>query len=288
MKQNMKKWILDLSNSISRYAMPLMTYPGLELVNKTIIDITNDGNAQFKCIEALSQRYPSIGTVTVMDLSVEAEAFGSPVIFSDEEVPTVSGRIIHDRASAEALKVPKIGEGRTSAYIMAAELASNNIKDKPIFSGEIGPFSLAARLYNMMEIMVDLFIEPETVHIVLEKATDFLINFANAYKKAGANGIIIAEPAAGLLSPAQCKEFSSQYVKKIVDAVQDDYFMIILHNCGNTKELIPSMLSTGAMGYHFGNAVDLKDILPKIPWGKLTFGNIDPASEYLRMVAVVM
>ena len=45
--------------------------------------------------------------------------------------------------------------------------------------------------------------------------------------------LIIAEPAAGLLSPEQCAEFSSPYVKKVVDAVQDDNFMVILHNCGN-------------------------------------------------------
>ncbi|NSW91509.1 MAG: uroporphyrinogen decarboxylase family protein [Firmicutes bacterium] len=280
MKQNMKKWILNISNSIDRSAMPLMTYPGLEITNKTIMDITTDGEAQFKCIEALAQKYPSVGAVTVMDLSVEAQAFGSSVIFSDKEVPTVSGRIVDGRESAEALKVPKVGEGRTLAYIMAAELAAKNIKDRPVFAGEIGPFSLAGRLYGMMEIMVALFLEPETVHIVLEKATEFLINYAKAYKKVRANGIIIAEPAAGLLSPIQCEEFSSKYVKKIVDAVQDDYFMVILHNCGNTKELIPSLVSTGAMGFHFGNAVDLKSILPQIPWGRLAFGNIDPAGVF--------
>ncbi|HHY24531.1 MAG TPA: methylcobamide--CoM methyltransferase [Clostridiaceae bacterium] len=280
MIQSMKKWILNLSNSIDRYAMPLMTFPGLELANRTIMDITKDGKAQFECIKALAERYPSIGIVTVMDLSVEAEAFGSPITFSDEEVPTVSGRIIHDRESAEALKVPKVGDGRTPAYIMAAELASKNIKDRPVFGGQIGPFSLAGRLYDMMEIMIALFIEPETVHIVLEKVTSFLIEYAKAYKAVGANGIIIAEPAAGLLSPEQCEEFSSQYVKKIVDEVQDDYFMVILHNCGNTNELIPFMLSTGAMGFHFGNSVDLKGILPQIPWGKLVFGNIDPAGLF--------
>jgi len=53
--------------------------------------------------------------------------------------------------------------------------------------------------------------------------------------------------------------------------------MIILHNCGNTTKLIPSMLDTGAMGLHLGNSVDLSDIMPQIPWGRLAFGNVDPA-----------
>jgi uroporphyrinogen decarboxylase len=208
------------------------------------------------------------------------EAFGSPIIYSDVDVPTVTSRIVYDEESVRALKVPAIGEGRTSEYVKAAELAAKNIIDRPVFGGQIGPFSLAARLYDMTEIMVDLMLEPEIIHILLEKAVEFLVMYAKAFKDAGANGIIIAEPAAGLLSPQQCDEFSSKYVKTIVDEVQDDYFMVILHNCGNTNKLIPSMLSTGAMGLHFGNAVDMLDVLPGIPWGRIAFGNIDPARVF--------
>jgi uroporphyrinogen decarboxylase len=280
MRRNMKKWILSVSNSIDRYSMPLMSFPGLEITGKAIIDMTTDENAQFSSVEALAKRYPAVAAVMPMDLSVEAQAFGSNVIFSDKEVPNVSGRIVHDRESAIALRVPEVGEGRTMVYVKAAELAAKNIKDRPVFSGEIGPLSLAGRLYGMTEIMVALLLEPETVHIILEKVTGFLAEYAKAYKRAGANGIIIAEPAAGLLSPEQCEEFSSRYIRKIVDGVQDDYFMVILHNCGNTRKLIPSMLLTGAMGFHFGNTVDMKSILHQIPWGKLAFGNIDPAGVF--------
>lgn len=125
-----------------------------------------------------------------------------------------------------------------------------------------------------------LILDPDTVHQLLEKVTAFLIEYAKAFKNSGANGIIIAEPAAGLLSPQHCDEFSSAYVQKIVAAVQDDHFMIILHNCGNTKNLVDSMLSTGAMGFHFGNAVAMTDILPQVPADKIAFGNIDPARVF--------
>ena len=276
MKRNMKKWILDISNSIDRYGMPLMTYPGLEITGKTILDVTTNGDAQAQCIKELVYRYPSIGTAAVMDLSVEAQAFGCPVIFSSEEVPNISGRIVCDRKSVEALQVPKIGEGRTAAYIRAIEILAKDVKDRPVFAGEIGPISLAGRLYGMTEFMVEILDEPETAHILLEKVTEFLTKYALSYKKAGANGIIIAEPASGLLSPDLCDEFSSQYIKRIVDAVQDEYFMVIIHNCGRTEKLVASLLSTGAMGFHFGNAVDMRNILPQIPWGKLALGNIDP------------
>jgi uroporphyrinogen decarboxylase len=288
MKTNMKNWLFQISNSGERQAMPIMTYPGLQLIHKNITDVIKDGTAQFQAIQALSVKYPSIAAMTIMDLSVEAEAFGSPVNYSAQDVPTVAARIVTGPESAANLKVPAVGSGRTSVYLKAAELAAQHIKDHPTFGGIIGPFSLAGRLYDMTEIMVSLMLSPDEVHTVLEKATRFLVDYAKAFKQAGANGIIIAEPAAGLLSPKQCDEFSSQYVKQIVDAVQDEHFMVILHNCGNTTKLVQSLLSTGAMGLHFGNAVNMTDILPQIPWGRIAFGNIDPAGSFKNGSNVVM
>jgi uroporphyrinogen decarboxylase len=280
MQTNMRKWMFGMSTSVERQALPIMTYPGLEMADTSILEAVKYGEAQFKCIEALANKFPSAAAVTIMDLSVEAEVFGSPINFSENEVPSVSGRIVHDEASARALKIPKVGEGRTGAYVTAAKLSAKYVKDRPTFGGEIGPFSLVGRLFDMTEVMVAILLEPETVHILLEKVTSFLIEYAKAFKEVRANGIIIAEPAAGLLSPAQCEEFSSKYVKRIVEEVQDDYFMVMLHNCGNTKNLVSSMIGTGAMSFHFGNAVDMADIMPQIPWGRIAFGNIDPATIF--------
>lgn len=280
MKINMTDWGREIINSKQRLSMPIMTYPGLELSGSTITDVIQDGDQQFKCIYELSKKYPSIAAMTIMDLSVEAEAFGSHIRYSSNEVPAVVGSIVDNESTARELKIPGPGSGRTTTYVRAAELSAQNIKDRPSFGGQIGPFSLACRLFDMTEIMMALYDEPETIHIILEKATAFLKAYAKAFKEAGANGIIIAEPAAGLLSPDQCTEFSSIYVKNIVDAVQDDHFMVILHNCGNTVRLVPSMLSTGAAGLHFGNAVDMTVILPQIPSDRLVFGNIDPARVF--------
>ncbi|HAA25193.1 MAG TPA: methylcobamide--CoM methyltransferase [Ruminiclostridium sp.] len=277
MHRNMKEWIKNICNDNERAIMPLITYPGAQLVKKKVIDIVKDGEAQFECIKAICSAFNSAAAVMVMDLSVEAEAFGSPVQFSETETPVVSGHIVSNIDEINSLTIPQVGEARTGAYIKAAELASKYINDRPVFGGIIGPYSLAGRLFGMSEIMVASMLEPDSVHALLSKTTSFLIDYALAFKEAGADGIIIAEPAAGLLSPTQCQEFSSDYVKKIVDSVQDEHFIVILHNCGNTENLVKSMLSTGSIGLHFGNAVDMKKIMPQIPNGIAAFGNIDPA-----------
>ena len=280
MKRNMKEWTRSLMSAGERMAMPIMTYPGLYFTGKKIPDLVTRGEDHFLCIKALADRYPSAAAVSVMDLSLEAEAFGASIALSDDDVPTVRERLVNDRAGIDALAVPEPGKGRTKEYLKAASLAAQNIADKPVFAGMIGPYSLAGRLFDISEFMVNVLIDPEGSHALLAKCTAFLKKYALAYKAAGCNGVVIAEPAAGLLAEDTCHEFSSKYVKEIVDEVQDEYFMVILHNCGNTRELVSSMASTGAAGLHFGNAVNMEEILPQVPSDRLAFGNIDPSGVF--------
>ena len=122
-----------------------------------------------------------------------------------------------------------------------------------------------------------ILIDPEGAHRLLNACTSFLMNYAAHFRETGANGIVIAEPAAGLLAANECEEFSSRYVKMITQHTQDENFMVILHNCGNTENLVESVVRTGSLGLHFGNAVDMTHILPQVPADRLVFGNLDPA-----------
>ncbi|MBQ7921705.1 MAG: uroporphyrinogen decarboxylase family protein [Clostridia bacterium] len=281
MKRNMHDWLKELPSS--KKALPILSFPCISLMNISLKELIADSAKQAEGMVLVAQNTDSAASVSFMDLSVEAECFGADVRFSDTEVPTVVGRLIHDEAEADALAVPPIGAGRTGVYLKAIEDVVCRITDRPVLAGIIGPYSLAARLLDVSEIMMDCYDEPDMVHTVLEKATAFLIEYAKAYKAAGANGIVMAEPVAGLLSPMLEEEFSAPYVKKIVDAVQDESFIIVYHNCGdNTPEMVPSILSTGAAAYHFGNSIDLKEMIEKFPSDVPVMGNVDPAGV-LRM-----
>ena len=84
-----------------------------------------------------------------------------------------------------------------------------------------------------------------------------------------------------MLSPDLAAEFSHPYVKRIVDACQDENFIIVYHNCGNTAILtIDSILSVGARVYHFGNAIDMAEMMPHIPPEVVAMGNVDPAGQF--------
>lgn len=278
---NMNKWLQDQISAPKKKGMPILSFPSTQLLGITVRELISDSDLQAKGMKAIADRCATAASVSLMDLSVEAESFGSEIRVSDDEVPTVIGSILPDEAAVNALRVPDVGAGRTGLYIEAIEKARKLITDRPVFAGIIGPFSLAGRLMDMTEIMGNCYDEPEMVHATLEKVTTFLIAYAKWYKAVGAHGVVMAEPAAGLLSPALMGEFSAPYVKRIADAVQDDAFIVVYHNCGPAvNRMIPEVLTTGAAAFHFGNAISLAEIAPQIPAEVPFMGNVDPVSAF--------
>jgi len=280
MKINMKNWITDVIHNPKRIAIPILTHPGIEMTGKTVLDAVTDGKVHSEAIRALSERYPSGASTVIMDLTVEAEAFGCIIDFSTDEVPNVRHRLVSNYEEVQRLAVPSLSAGRIPEYLLANQLTAAAITGKPVLSGCIGPYSLAGRLFDMTEIMMAIYTEPNTIHLLLEKCTQFLTGYVRDLKSAGVNGVVIAEPAAGLLSDDDCRQYSSLYVKQIVDALQDDNFSVILHNCGNTGHCTQAMLYTGAHGYHFGNAMNMVDALKTCPPDVLVMGNLDPAGVF--------
>ncbi|MGM9681321.1 MAG: uroporphyrinogen decarboxylase family protein [Eubacteriales bacterium] len=281
MKRNMVEWLDQMRSASVKKALPILSFPAVGLMGISVRELISDSERQAEGMRLIAENTDSAASVSLMDLSVEAECFGATVRVTDGEVPTVVGRVVHDEDEAKALKIPKVGSGRTGLYVDALKKAVDRIHDRPVFAGVIGSFSLAARLLSVEEIMIDCYDDPDTVHLVLEKATAFLIDYCKAYKAAGANGIVLAEPVTGLLSPSLAKEFSTPYIRKITDAVQDEHFIILYHNCGNhTLEMIDTILETGAAAYHFGNAVDPAKILERVPSDTIVMGNVDPAGQF--------
>lgn len=276
----MREWAAATIRQRQVVAVPIMTHPGIELNGRTVSEAVSDGQVHYDAVMTLMRQYHCAAATTIMDLTVEAEAFGAGVVFSDDAVPAVSGRLLDSPEAIDRLQVPSLSQGRIKAYLKANLLAAEAIADRPLLAGCIGPFSLAGRLYDMSDIMVLIYENPEAAHRLLQKCTDFVGKYCQALKAAGANGVMMAEPAAGLLSDDDCRVFSSAYVKQVVQLVQDDYFSVVLHNCGNTGHCTRAMVATGAAAYHFGNKCHMEEVLRDVPPTALAMGNLDPVALF--------
>ena len=267
----------------TRLVMPIATYPALQLTGATVKDIVTRPEAQVKTQVALQERRPTPFVLTVMDLSAEAEAFGCSVIMSDREVPSVTGRLITSLEEAKALELPVPGTARTEVYLEAVRQLRSRFPEAIVLGSAIGPFSLASRLAGVSEALELTAADPELIHVLTEKCAGFLASYLRAYKAAGADGVLMAEPTAGLLSPQALATFSSAYVKQINLAVADGHFALILHNCGARLAHLPAILESGLKTFHFGAPMNLPAALAAVPPEIVICGNLDPAGVFCQL-----
>ncbi len=275
---NMYNWVDGLIYGGRKKAFPLVTYPSVQLLYVTVRELVASSSYQALGMRLIADRYDMPAALSYMDLSVEAEAFGSNAVYGVDDVPTITGSIVGSAEEADKLRIPEMGEGRTGITVEGVRKAVKLITDRPVIANCIGPFSLAGRLMNVNNVMVYCYEEPEMLHTVLQKGTEFAIKYCKAFKEAGANGVLLAEPLAGLLSPDLMSEFSSDYVRQFVDAVQDKNFIVIYHNCGSAVEkLSEQILDTGCIAFHFGDSINMQTMLKLIPRNYLVMGNISPS-----------
>ena len=283
MNKNMTQWVRNLIASPTKKAMPVLSFPAISALGCTVDELVRDRELQVRAMAYVAEKTDTLAVLSMMDLSVEADAFGAKICYASDELPTVVGQMITDPDEAEELEIPEVMEHRTAEYIEAVRSSAAKTTDRPVFAGCIGPFTLAARLQDVTEALMNCYDEPEMVHAILEKTSAFLVNYLNAFKEAGADGVVLAEPLTGILSPALAEEFSHPYVKQVIDAVQDDSFLVIYHNCGDKVPMMIDEISRlGAKAYHLGNAVVLKDMIPAFSPDVLVMGNIDPVGHFLN------
>ena len=56
MKMNMKQWVEDYMNAEVKKPMPILSFPGAQLIGKTVDELVRDGHLQALCMEAMAKR----------------------------------------------------------------------------------------------------------------------------------------------------------------------------------------------------------------------------------------
>jgi uroporphyrinogen decarboxylase len=277
MRTHFGKYILS---STKYLPIPIGIYSGLEITGASVRDSVTDAQYQFDAVLAMHERFHTHVLQTAMDLSAEAELFGCEIRMCDDEIPTIIGRKVTCEQDIDRLKSPSPGDGRTAVHLTTAQKLVSQANGYPVLGGVIGPFSLAGRLLGVGDALELSLANPGMVHRLLRIVTQFLTEYILAFRALGADGVIMAEPAAGLLSPRGLSQFSSAYIKEIVEATQTDKFTIVLHNCGAKLVHLPKILETGAEIFHFGEPMDIAEALKQVDSEVILAGNLDPTNVF--------
>lgn len=205
----------------------------------------------------------------IADLSLEAEACGCQLQFSERALPMVMS---HPLQGSDDPKLPKVPDpyhdGRMPVFLETMRLIKRNHSMIRV-AVVTGPFTLATHLRGT-EIYLDTVMNPELAKRILEYCTKVNIAYAGALIEAGADMIILAEPAGSQLSAAAYEEFSQAYSKRVIGALTRP---CILHVCGKAGHIAEKMCESGAVGISVDD-VDFPSLLRRAPRDIVVMGNI--------------
>jgi len=103
--------------------------------------------------------------------------------------------------------------------------------------------------------MRDLVKKPKQMGDLLDRLTEFFMAVADEWIQRGVDGIMITDDLGGqhepLMSPKIYQELFIPRVKKIIDYCHEHGVHVIMHSCGDLRELMPSLIDAGLDVFQF-------------------------------------
>jgi [methyl-Co(III) methanol-specific corrinoid protein]:coenzyme M methyltransferase len=181
----------------------------------------------------------------------------------------------------ESLDYPSdfLERGRFPAYreqfrILQAEIGA----EVAIYGLCEGPFTCAANLVGVEQLMKWTYKQPHKVERVLEITKQAQIDVINFAFDCGADYYCISEPSSGpsLLSPRMWKKFVQPVITDIVGQAKGP---VAIHICGNTDSIIEMMCDTGVVGISIEEKANLMQAVEVAhAKGVRVFGNVATAT----------
>ncbi len=215
------------------------------------------------------------------DILVIPEAMGLPYTMEEKRGPFFP-KTIQTYKDIESLKIAD-PEADLGYVLEAIKLTKKTLNGRVPLIGFAGaPFTLfcymleghGSKTFSVAKKA--LYVDAIFSHSLLQKITDSTIAYLKAQIRAGVNLVQVFDSWAGVLSPAQYREFSLPYLKQICDAVTEVPVTIFAKGAFFARKEIGE-LNCAVVGLDWN--MDIAESRQLIP-NKTLQGNLDPCVLY--------
>ncbi|WP_309045767.1 uroporphyrinogen decarboxylase [Marinobacter sediminicola] len=234
------------------------------------------------------ERFPLDAAILFSDILTIPDALGLGLYFETGEGPKFKHPI---RSKADLDALPTIKATTDLDYVMNAVSTIRGALNGRVpligFSGS--PWTLATYMVeggsskDFREAKKLMYSEPEVMHRLLDMLADIVIDYLNGQIKAGAQAVQIFDTWGGLLSTWAYKEFSLNYMQKIVDNLireNDGRRVPVILFTKNGGQWLESIADTGADAVGLDWTTDIGDARARIGDRVALQGNMDPTMLY--------
>ena len=269
-----KMTLLEYKNSENRFFfLPDMATNGLKFFGVKSYDVYTNPEMQLKLAKRMNEEFDSDFIYSFCDGAIFCETLGLELLKPDYDFPSVMSHPFRAIEDVEKAKVPDpYKDGRMPVNLKSLELIAKSI-DKPLYVSIQGPFTLAVQMAGATHLLGEVIRNPEFVEKILDFATETVLEYVKAVRKAGAMYISIAEPGTVTLSPKNFKRYVVPRVNKIFDSIDCWKGM---HICGDTSLFLDLMLSCHLDAVSLDQIMDYEIVAKRIPSDKVLIGNLDP------------
>ncbi|WP_457554508.1 uroporphyrinogen decarboxylase family protein [Candidatus Pyrohabitans sp.] len=212
-----------------------------------------------------------------------AAAIGGRIKVRRVGAPDLEAPIINTPEDVEALEIEKIYEDKVIRTIWrASEMVHERIGDRYLVGTTAwGPFTKAANLRGVEQLMRDTYKNKEFVKRVVDFAGELILAFYEPLiKDAGMEAVSIADPTASgdLISKRQFTEFALPALKELVKELEKMGARTFLHICGNTSDKLHEIAESGASCFSLDHKVDLAMAKRELSGRICIAGNVNPVA----------
>jgi len=247
-------------------------------------------NPELACEVTLQpiERFPLDAAILFSDILTIPDAMGLGLYFEEGEGPRFK-KPVRSAADVAALGVP---DPETELrYVMdAVRLIRRTLDNRlPLIGFSGSPWTLATYMVEggstktFSRIKGMLYSEPRLLHQLLDTVATSVSSYLNAQIAAGAQAVMIFDTWGGVLTPDDYRDFSLQYMQKIISNLtreaDDQQVPVILFTKGGCQWL-ELMADTGADALGLDWSTDLAMARKRVGDRVALQGNLDPAVLY--------
>lgn len=267
---------------------PLAVHYCARLAGVTVRRYTSDARVLADCVILYCERFRPDAVWVSADTWVNAQAMGARVGAESDDLPWSGLGPPLVRTARDIDRIPKPDTSAQGRYPLMLEALCRvcDAVGKEVFV--IGcfdqyPFSLAAALLGVNEIMIAVVDDRPLVLALMERCLEYALAYGRAMMRAGACLLSGGDSTAGLLGPRLYREIALPFERRLIAGLKAGAAApVSLHICGDATPILADMASTGADVLEIDHQADMAAACDAAGSGITLWGNLDPVGVLWR------
>lgn len=218
---------------------PILSGITRKLVGATYKEWSTDADICANALIRAAEEFEQDCIVTLIDLSVECDAWNQKLIYSENEAvrPDYSDCVVKEIEDYE--KIKKTDYRNSRRMMMHLEVLKKLVAEKdgqlPIIAFVFGPLGVLSMLRGQQDLYLDIYDDPDAVIGAAREINETLKEYCCAIADIGVNGIMFDTlfASGSIMSKKMWMEMEGVLVKELADVVHDKNCLVMVHNCGN-------------------------------------------------------